>query len=249
MNKLSSLACNLIYLDSCGSTNTVASKLLEAGYHKDDTIIITNNQTHGKGQRNTEWQTEPNSNLTFSIIKFPDFLVPNRGFYLNFIASLAVYNALKEYNLPQMKVKWPNDIYCGSKKLCGILIESKVIGKTVLSSIIGIGINVNQKLFKYDTATSISLVYGLDVSIEDLALGVIKNFNALYKQLRTGCFDFIRNQYLSNLYWLYETRTFDCEGVIFQGAIVDIDANGELVVRHSNGILHSYGYKKIKFLY
>lgn len=249
IEKLNPLICNLIYLDSCGSTNTIASKMLEAECIVDGTVVITNNQTHGKGQRNTEWHSEPSSNLTFSIIKYPSFLNPAQGFYLNFIASLAVYRALKEFQVPQLKVKWPNDIYCGNKKLCGILIESNIMGKIISSCIIGIGINVNQRLFNYDTATSISLASGVEVSREDLLVEVLKKFNELYAELQNGDFDSIRNRYLSNLYWLCETHTFECEDIILIATIVDIDANGQLVLEHSDGALHSYNYKQIKFLY
>lgn len=250
IKKLGPLVSNYIYLDSCGSTNTVASKLIEAEECiEDGTLIITDKQTQGKGQRNTEWHSEPNANLTFSIVKFPKFLAPSQGFYLNFIASLAVYNALKKWYTPQLKVKWPNDIYYGDKKICGILIESTIMGKSILSSIIGIGINVNQKSFQYNTATSVSLVYGVDLPREDLLVKVIDNFNTLYTDLHNGGFNSIRNQYLSNLYWLHESHTFEYGDSIVVATIVDINISGQLVLKHSDGIFQSYDYKEIRFLY
>lgn len=249
IDKLSPLICNLIYLDSCGSTNAIASKMLETDCILDGAVVITNNQTKGKGQRNTEWHSEVGANLTFSIVKFPNFLSPMQGFYLNFIASIAVYNALKELQIPKLKVKWPNDIYCDNKKLCGILIESNILGKIISSSVIGIGINVNQKLFRYNAATSVSLISGVDVSKEDLVVEIVKNFNKLYAELQSKDFDSLRTQYLSKLYWLCEPHTFECEDLVFIATIVDIDVTGQLVLKHSGGALQSYNYKQIKFLY
>ena len=111
------------YLPSCHSTNEVAQDLLQSGA-KEGTIVITDNQIAGKGQRGNVWVSEPNQNLTFSLILHPHFLIPNEQFLITIAVSLALKEVLEEFLPGEVKIKWPNDIYYRGSKLAGLLIEN-----------------------------------------------------------------------------------------------------------------------------
>ena len=112
------------------------------------TLILTEDQTRGRGQMGNKWLTEKGKNLTFSIVLYPSFLRPNQHFYLTQFVSIAIQEVIQEL-LPDkgIKIKWPNDLYVENRKLAGILIENILSGHRIQSSILGIGLNVNQVQF------------------------------------------------------------------------------------------------------
>ena len=146
---------------------------------KNFTIVTTEEQTAGKGQLGNKWASEIGKNLTFSIFtSYKNVLIANQN-YLNFAVSLAVFDAIKQLNVPNLSIKWPNDILSANKKLAGILIENTLQKDKIISSVIGIGINVNQTLFSVDlpNATSIknciNTTTNLDVLLMDLQKKII----------------------------------------------------------------------------
>src|SRR5262249_40524297 len=105
------------------------------------TVVITSNQYAGRGQRGNEWNSEPGMNLTFSVLLKPSSLSVKNQFFLTIIASLSVFDFLKEKQVGDLKIKWPNDILVYKKKICGMLIENSILGETINQSIIGVGLN------------------------------------------------------------------------------------------------------------
>lgn len=233
-------------LPHCHSTNQVAGEILVKEKPHEGTIILTENQQAGKGQRGASWESNPGENLTFSIILYPSFLLIKHQFYLNIIVSLAVAGALRKHIGHGIKVKWPNDIYVGDKKICGILIENGLRGTQIEHTVVGIGLNVNQLEFKSEKATSLSEMtleqYDLNVVFNE----VIQNVEKHYLLLKSGQLERIKSLYLDNLYWINETHLFDANGV-FSGQIVDVNESGKLIVE-SNHVKHSYDIKEIAFV-
>ena len=173
------------FLPSCHSTNTVAIDLIRTQKGVNGLIVITNEQTAGRGQQGNSWLSAANLNLTFSVIFFPTCYFIADSFYLNSISSLAVSETLKQF-LPldkQVTVKWPNDIYIGNKKVSGILIENTTRGNKINSVVMGIGIN-NASSFcsprSYDNITNTTFAYWVsnDASSDDanVQLAIFKYF-------------------------------------------------------------------------
>src|SRR5690606_26474526 len=117
------------------------------------TVIMAVDQHDGRGQKGTLWQSEPGKNLTASLLLTPTFLDPKQQFVLTAAISLAITRWLASLTHVEVKIKWPNDIFIGDRKIGGILIENILKGKTWKSAVVGIGINVNQTSFPPEIQT------------------------------------------------------------------------------------------------
>ena len=215
---------DIIWLKSVDSTNE------EAKRHISDidnlSVLSALEQTEGRGQRGNSWTSPPGENLMFSIVlKFT--LDARDQFVLTEIASLSVVDFLSRHGISAM-IKWPNDIYVGEKKICGILIENSIRGKYISSSIIGIGLNVNQRNFDVNIPNPTSMVLSMDNSVHyetdgirqiDICLclsGFMDIFNAYLglflsessEERSTEAYDSLRERYLSFLWRLNETSRF-----------------------------------------
>jgi BirA family biotin operon repressor/biotin-[acetyl-CoA-carboxylase] ligase len=143
-------------LDSTRSTSsTLAERAAELAH---GAVIATREQTAGRGQRGNSWEAEPGKNLTFSILLKPHNIPAAEAFSLSMLTAIAIADFLSE-RLPGqcIKIKWPNDIYAGDLKICGILHENAFAGGTFEHSIAGIGINVNQTIFMSDAPNPVSM--------------------------------------------------------------------------------------------
>lgn len=238
------------FLPSCHSTNTVASDLIRAQKAVNGLIVITNEQTAGRGQQGNTWLSAANLNLTFSAIFFPTTYFIADSFYLNIVSSLAVAETLQEF-LPsdkQVTVKWPNDIYIGNKKVSGILIENTLRGDTINSVVMGIGINVNQAIFDLPQATSLIQEVGKELNLQQLFTQLCENIEKYYLQLESGSKTELHVLYLEKLFGLGQSRAFaDAEGS-FTGIIRGINENGELQIEKESGRIQSYSFKEVTFL-
>ncbi|GAB3827988.1 hypothetical protein GCM10028895_40930 [Pontibacter rugosus] len=168
------LGQQLYYLPVCESTNSEAQQLLIKNEATEGCTIITHEQTNGRGQRGNIWQAQPGQNITLSVILSPTFLAVRQQFNLNMAVSLAVLDLLQEQGLQQAQVKWPNDLYFEDKKLGGILIENTINSHSLQHSIVGIGLNVNQRFFSYPTATSMANVCGMPLDLEKVTMRLLE---------------------------------------------------------------------------
>ncbi|MDB5125979.1 MAG: biotin--[acetyl-CoA-carboxylase] ligase [Mucilaginibacter sp.] len=206
-------------------------------------------QHAGRGQRENTWHAEPGKNLTFSLLLKPGFLSAQQQFDLTRAISLGVYDALYPLLRDSLKIKWPNDIYYGDKKLGGMLIENILQGSQIKSAIIGIGINVNQVNFPDNAtnATSIKNILQRDYELKNILAEICNNIEVYYLHLKAGRIEYIRNMYLNRLYWLNEPRQFKSNGQVFEGRIINVKDNGLLVI-DQNGGEQVYNLKEIEFL-
>ena len=159
----------IIRLAETDSTNNYLREQCAKDRLPEGSLVIADFQTAGKGQVGNSWESEAGKNLMFSILLYPDFLPANRQFLISQIASLSVKETLDEYT-DSVTVKWPNDIYWKDRKICGMLIENDLSGHNLYCSIIGIGINLNQAVFRGDAPNPVSLfqIIGKEVDREEV---------------------------------------------------------------------------------
>lgn len=240
----------LLHFYSLPSTNAYAQELLSKSRPTEGTVILTANQTEGRGQIGSSWLSEPNTNLTFSLILYPHFLPIQRQFALSQAVALATRDFIAEKTSKTASVKWPNDIYINSKKVGGILIQNTLSGKKIQSSIIGIGLNVNQKQFSdsLTKASSLSIETGTTFDLETTLTDILQKIEYRYLQLRFGKLAQIQQDYLEHLYLYNQTASFCIPGEEpFKAKIITINQEGQLGLDDGASIRY-FGIKEIQFL-
>ncbi|MEQ8239132.1 MAG: biotin--[acetyl-CoA-carboxylase] ligase [Cyclobacteriaceae bacterium] len=243
------LGKNSIYLPECHSTNAEAMELVrkEAGNH--GTLIHTDYQTQGRGQKGNVWISEPKVNLLFSLILKLDFLNASQAYLLNIMTCLALRDVVSRMlGNVLVEIKWPNDIYVSGKKVGGILIETVLRGRMVDYAIVGIGLNVNQTHFSLTNATSLSIEKGVKLNRNIILDSVLKSLEHYFLLLRGLKFDFMLARYHENLMWRNELRSFQiASGDLIEGKISGIDNQGRLIITHGNLTKH-YEIKEVSFI-
>jgi BirA family biotin operon repressor/biotin-[acetyl-CoA-carboxylase] ligase len=241
---------NLVILKEVASTNNFLKELLSNSKPvADGTVIMAESQYAGRGQQANRWHSEGGKNLTFSLLLKPSFLALTQQFDLTRTISLGVVTALQHATGLPIQIKWPNDIYHGDKKLGGILIENLVQGSTIKNSVIGIGLNINQESFPsgIPNPTSVKQILQKDYDLPVLLSQICSGIEGWYLKLKAGRVDEIRQQYLSNLYWLNQERDFASDKEMFKGTITGVRNNGFLVLSTKNGE-KEFTLKQIEFL-
>lgn len=219
----------------------------QGGQEPDGTVIITHHQTSGRGQRGNTWESGSGLNLTFSVIVRPVFLPAAGQFHLNKAISLAVRDIVGKYTSELVRVKWPNDIMIGPQKVCGILIENQLTGSRLARSIIGIGLNVNQRDFFSPLATSVSIHSGKPIDLPTIFDDLLRSIEWRYLQVKNNQLREIDDDYSRSLYWTNESHSFIVDGRETQGIIRSVDENGRLLVEIAKGI-RSFDLKEIKYV-
>lgn len=256
------------------STNTQAARELDTA--NEGTVWIADFQTAGRGQRGNKWESKEAENLTFTILFRPVFLHPSQQFLISQICSLGVCRYLRSKGLPA-QIKWPNDIYVGNKKICGMLIENSIMGDKLAVSIAGIGLNLNQKVFSSDAPNPTSLI--LEFSSRQLlpnsqeeghCFNRKEELNTLleyiftaYGQLEDGMAAELDKEYTGNLYRLNEFHKFieisnDADvnmpvekikdGKEITARIIGVDPYGCAILEHQDGTKKTYPFKGIRYV-
>lgn len=221
----------LYFLPTCASTNSEAHQLLIKNEATEGCTVVTHCQTAGRGQRGNSWEAAPGQNITLSVILSPRFVPVRQQFYLNMAIALGVLDLLREQGMEQAQVKWPNDLYFEDKKLGGILIENSVNSHSLQHSIVGIGLNVNQREFSYPTATSMANVCGRGLDVEKSTIRLLELLEKRYLQLRNGHTARLRYEYLQALYRYQEVHAYRIGQEQVQGQIVGVDEDGRLALQ------------------
>ncbi|WP_350287806.1 biotin--[acetyl-CoA-carboxylase] ligase [uncultured Croceitalea sp.] len=241
---------HLIKLDATDSTNQYLKELAVSKTLKDCTVIRAIKQEKGRGQMGSVWHSEEGKNLTFSILKyFSSFKVEDQ-IKLNCVVSLAVYKTLQELAVPDVRVKWPNDIMSGNHKVCGILIENMLKGSHIQQAIIGIGLNVNQTQFgNLEKVSSLKLLLGsefdLDTLLEKLVVSITSNLDVI----QTKNWIHVKRSYEEALYRKDKPSTFEgLNGNQFSGFIREVDIEGKLVIELEDKLLKQFAVKEVKLL-
>jgi BirA family biotin operon repressor/biotin-[acetyl-CoA-carboxylase] ligase len=216
---------------SVPSTQAVALELAEQGA-PDRTVVIADHQTAGRGRRGARWEDEPGASLLMSIVLRPD-LEPARLPTLSYVAAVAVAEALAAVAPVVPRLKWPNDVLVSSRKIAGILLETK-LGRAPATTILGIGINLGQRQFPAalaDRATSVAIETGLAVDREVLLTALLDRFDVWRRRLEAEGFDVVRQRWIA----LSDTigRRVSVEGRV--GIAQDLDQDGALILENGDG--------------
>lgn len=242
------LGKKILFLPECHSTNDELIGLLRSNQVSEGTVLFTHYQKKGKGQRGNAWLSEPGKNLLFSFVISPAFLPARQVYLLNIITGLAVLQLLKSCSSKQVELKWPNDVYVNEKKISGILIETVLEGSLLENAIIGVGVNINQRDFYLNTATSLYRETESEYDLEEMLESLLVHFESYYLKLKTGEWSAILHEYYQVMRWRGENRHYKAQGQVFEGEIIGIDDFGRLVVKTDN-TSRSFDVKDIEFLY
>lgn len=237
----------IIYLPEISSTNTYLKELENKRELAEGTAVYTDFQTAGRGQKGNTWESERGKNLSFSIIIHPTHVEITKQFIISQLISLAIKEVLEEYT-SDVSIKWPNDIYCGNKKMVGILIENELTEEGIANSILGVGININQVQFLSDAPNPISLKQL--TKIEHDRLEILKKIQTLFVSLyNNSTSSEISLAYKNALYrksGFHKYATID--GDLFSAKIKDVEDEGFLVLELASGEKRSFAFKEVKYI-
>ncbi len=236
----------LVYVPECHSTNTLAMEMTQKEDLPEGTVVITDFQKQGKGQQGNSWISERNKNLTCSIILKPTFLSIKDQFLLNMIVSLSIRDFVCEKLVQRVYVKWPNDIIVEDYKICGILIENQLQGSSFSKAIVGIGLNVNQQAFYSRYASSIFILSGKQISLQESLNDILVSLEKWYNLLRNNRAPQIKDAYLQALYGFNESRSFSDHQGTFEGIISGVDELGRLMIKTKVGMRY-FNTKEVQF--
>lgn len=237
-----------LFLQQTASTNSYCKELLNSSTLPPEGLVVhADFQTEGKGQMGNEWLVESGKNLTYSCVTYPEFIHPSEQFYLNMAVSLSVIELLDEY-IGNAKIKWPNDIYINNKKIGGILIENSLMGNKLQSSILGIGLNINQNSFKgLPNATSLFMELGVDYPITYMLQQWCALFEGYYALLKSRSFGSLNKLYLQRM-WNYNKEVkYHKADELCSGIIKGVNPLGQLLMEE-NGQQVTYNFKEISFV-
>ncbi|MDX8338362.1 biotin--[acetyl-CoA-carboxylase] ligase [Draconibacterium sp. IB214405] len=239
---------NIILLSEVDSTNNYAKQLV-AEKAASGTVVLAQYQQNGRGQVGNFWESEAGKNLLFSLILYPVFLEAGKQFYISKVVSLALVEVLSEY-LDDVKIKWPNDIYVGVKKIAGILIENTMKGNSLDSSVIGVGMNINQEKFVSDAPNPVSMkqLLGKEISKETILKSFLVKLDELIGFLIEGNLSAVDRAYLSTLFRGEGWHTYRTKGKEFSARIAGIGSFGQLRLQESGGNITEYMFKEVEFV-
>lgn len=221
-----------------------------------DTLVFTRNQTAGRGQRGNSWESEPGKNLTASILLHPEGIAPREQFVISEAVALAVTDLLADLGVDAM-VKWPNDIYAGDRKICGILIEHSILPSSIMHTIAGIGVNINQTVFLSDAPNPVSVAQltGERHDIPSLARSLAAKVSARMPSGKRGdtC------EQIRAIHRGYMERLWRGDGAphpfldrinneYINARISDVAPDGILTLVTTGGDTRRYAFKEIEFI-
>jgi biotin--[acetyl-coA-carboxylase] ligase len=240
----------ILRLESTGSTNTYVRERL--GELEIPTLVWARGQTAGRGQRGNSWEAEPGKNLTCSVALRPSTVPARRQFSVSEGVALAVSDLLEEIWGIVAKVKWPNDIYVADRKIAGILIENAVMGESLLHSVAGIGLNVNQEQFLSDAPNPVSVkqLTGRSTPVEEVVLRLSAAIERRMSQCETPeGRERLHGEYMSRLWrgdgGLYRWRD-TASGEEFEAAILSVAQMGHLTLRTADGDERTFAFKEVE---
>lgn len=240
----------LIKLDAIDSTNEFLKALSNKQDLENFTVVTAENQTKGKGQMGSEWSTEVGKNLIMSIL-IKDYLFDiNLIFDLNIAVSLAVIEALESINIPDLSIKWPNDILSYNKKIGGILIENSIKSDGTILSVVGLGLNVNQTNFdNLPKASSLAAICERFFDKDELLFLIVENLEKKLSEWNKKETVFWDN-YTNRLFKKGVPMAFsDQNNQNFMGIIQGVSAIGKLRILLEDDRITEFDSKEIQMLY
>lgn len=240
---------DLLELAETDSTNSFLKRLCEKKSVNEFTVVTTECQSAGRGQRGNYWESETGSNLTFSLLTRPSFLAIKEQFLISQIISLSIKEELDQYE-KNFSIKWPNDIYWKEYKIGGILIENNLTDDSISESIIGVGININQPVFNSLAPNPVSLIQitGTPHNRRTILRNILQRFGLYYEALKSKNTENIIQSYHAALFRKEDYHPYEDKDGRFFAKIIRTEPQGFLVLLDSGGKERSYAFKAISFL-
>lgn len=259
----------LYYLPTIDSTSIELRRRMSAEELPHGYCISADFQTNGHGQATNHWESEDSKNLLFSLLLRPTVIPASEQFIITELVTLAIINALQDEIRQKITIKWPNDIYVGNHKLCGILIENALCGQTIDTCIVGIGININQEIFTSNAPNPVSLTqlsgrtHDRQAIFDEIYKNIL-NYYDYFAQMtdQSDCLtsqtsptknsaikQSLHHEYMNNLYRRIGFHEYSTpEGEHFFGEIKNIGAQGHLTLRLQSGEQRIFAFKEVIFI-
>ena len=230
----------VVHIEETDSTNRW---MKENGSQK-DMVVVAEYQTAGKGCGSNSWESERGKNLLFSAFIHPKDFQAKSQFIITQLVSVSLCRAVERFVNRPVEIKWPNDIYVGDKKICGVLIENRLQGHMVKDTIIGVGLNVNQTEFKSDAPNPVSIkqLTGRDTDRDELLAAFLDELQRAIENKG------IHQAYMNHLYRREGLHPFEANGKRFMATVVGTTDDGRLMLQDANGIAHLYRFKEVTFI-
>ena len=240
----------IVWTEETSSTNDLLRQRVDAGEHVD--VLATRFQTAGRGQGGNRWESARGKNLLFSLCVHPRRVSAKGQYVLSMAVAVGMVNGLRTLieGTGELKVKWPNDIYVGHRKLSGILIENRLRGTQIAQSIVGIGLNVNQQTFVSDAPNPVSLrqLTGTEHDVERLLEKLTEAlFSAIAQTETEEGRERLRQNYQDLLYRRGEMAGYSDADGTFRARIHHVEDDGHLVMTDEHGRERRYAFKEVTF--
>ncbi|GAB2767417.1 biotin--[acetyl-CoA-carboxylase] ligase [Salinimicrobium soli] len=242
---------HLIKVNAINSTNSFAREMFRDNPGMSATCVIAKKQLLGRGQRGTTWDSEEGKNLTFSVIFPKPQILPGSQFVLSAAVATSLVKALEKFDLPKLKVKWPNDIMSANLKIGGILIENVISEGKVAATVIGVGLNVNQEEFiGLPGAGSMNSVSGKYFDLDKVLDQLLEVLEESLYALNSCSSEAVLKEYKKHLFRMQIPSTFQLpDESYFTGMIADVTPAGKLLVKTEDELLQEYDLKEIRLCY
>ena len=247
MLKNETMTRRIIHIAQTDSTNRYLHDIKCEG--EDMTVVVADYQTAGRGQGSNSWESEPEKNLLMSIRVCPTMVPPRRQFILSEAGALAVGKTLADYT-DGISLKWPNDIYWNDCKISGTLIETTVSGMALATCTFGIGINVNQHVFRSDAPNPVSLyqILGHEVPVEEVMHRVLDSLEQQLESVWKGDFTAVSRRYHQHLYRQQGFHPYSDAHGPFMAELLHVEDDGHLVLRDTTGLIRQYAFKEVAYM-
>ena len=239
---------SVITIEKVESTQNYLIELSRKTELQEGIVINALSQFKGRGQFENKWESEDGKNLTFSLLLQPRFLNPASQFLLTQVLSLAISDYLLTQTDKPVSIKWPNDIYIGKKKICGILVKNQLFGATFENSFCGIGLNVNQEKFPpLPNPTSLFLETEKQFELNEVLKAVLENIGFRYNQLKSEEIEILQQDYMQRLLYKDIFASYIYKGREIEARIFDVNEFGHLLLEEKNGNTICCELKEISF--
>ena len=236
------------WVEQSASTQSDLVALSEKNVLQQGYVLAAKRQYAGKGQGSNKWEAQPDKNLTFSLYLQPRFLPIVRQFDLMQTLSLAIADFVQEYIGQDVWIKWPNDIYIGKDKVCGFLIQNKIVGSVLEAVFCGIGININQTDFTYaPNPTSLALHTGRQYDLKTCLDNLLQHIARRYEQLSLGDIEAIKSEYLDRLLYKDVKAEYIYNGKKIVATIRGVNSFGHLILETEQGDCVEAELKQLSF--
>ena len=238
---------NHIKLETINSTNDYTLSLKDSLVFKEGLVVTSNFQSGGNGQRGKAWESNANENLLLSVVIEPKLKLDEQSL-ISKIVALSVCDLLKSLGI-EAEIKWPNDILVAKQKIAGILIQNKSQGNYITHSVIGLGFNVNQLVFKdySPKATSLRLQLNKEYEVLQIQEQFLSFLSARLKRLKVG--ENQENKYLNSLFLKDKPAAFESDNKQFMGIIKGVRESGKLVIQLEDDSIIAFENQQVKYLF